>query len=48
VGSACDLLLKRLNALTKFVIAIIATRFRLGEHGYLFCRWTPLKDEFKK
>ena len=48
VGSACELLLKRLHALTKFVIAIIATGFRLGEHGYLFCRWTPLKDEFKK
>jgi hypothetical protein len=32
VGSACDLLLKRLHAFTKFVIAIIATEFRLEEH----------------
>jgi hypothetical protein len=36
VGSACELLLKRFHALTKFVIAIIATGIRLGEQNLRF------------
>ena len=36
VGSVCELLLKRLHALTKFVIAIITIGIRLGEQNLRF------------